>query len=469
MRRRIQTICLAATITATVVSPLAAKSVRVDTVALSLSEAVARADQIGEEVGRARENRRNTDAQVTIARSAGLPQLRLNSSTNRTLASARGQAVGSFFAQPFTYSVNANLSQTLYQGGRVLYSSRAARATREAADMDIEETRLNTNLRTQQAYLQALFSARLVEIQRQALQLAQSRLEQTEHFERAGRVSRYDLLRARVEVANLEPQVLAAQEDSELAILDLKRLANIPFEQNIILSTVIDSTVLNEIAAIVDTTLLPASRPLLRQAELLAQARTFGVSIAKADRLPTISLSYQHGVGAFPERGQGFPTTRGRVRQIACPTEADPDRTCAEQNGGWFGDRAIAFTISLPIFDGFRTKGAIATARSQERQAEIELADIRERVFTEYLAAKAGLARAQAQYDARRQNVEEAVEAFELANVRYARGLGTQLDVSDAQLALTTAQTNAAKTVYDLYLALVTLARAQGNSLPLPH
>jgi outer membrane protein len=70
-------------------------------------------------------------------------------------------------------------------------------------------------------------------------------------------------------------------------------------------------------------------------------------------------------------------------------------------------------------------------------------------------------------YAARRETVAEAAEAFRLATLRFSRGLATQLEVSDAQLALTTAQTTEARARYDLYLAAAALVRAAGEP-PVP-
>ena len=66
------------------------------------------------------------------------------------------------------------------------------------------------------------------------------------------------------------------------------------------------------------------------------------------------------------------------------------------------------------------------------------------------------------------QNVAEAEEAFRLATLRFERGVGTQLEVSDAQLLQLTAQTNAARAAFDLYLATAEQARAEGRPIPAP-
>ena len=62
----------------------------------------------------------------------------------------------------------------------------------------------------------------------------------------------------------------------------------------------------------------------------------------------------------------------------------------------------------------------------------------------------------------------EADEAFRIASLRFERGLATQLEVSDAQLLLLTARTNAARATIDYYLAAAELARARGVDVPLP-
>ena len=67
------------------------------------------------------------------------PQRPVSSSHLHGYQSARGQAVGSVFNQPNTYTTNLNLSQTLFQGGRLVSSTRSADRTREAARADERE------------------------------------------------------------------------------------------------------------------------------------------------------------------------------------------------------------------------------------------------------------------------------------------------------------------------------------------
>src|SRR5688572_877684 len=199
-----------------------------DSLPLTMPQAVERAIRIGDESRAAAAQVDVADAQDTVARASGLPQLRLNTSQSHVVQSARASAVGQIFNQPNTYTANATLSQTVFQGGKISAGARAARHVKEAARLDRTETTAQVSLDVQRAYLDALFAENLAAIQDTSLALAAARLAQVQQFLKAGRASRYDVLRAGVERANLEPAAIQARSDVELALIELKRLINLP-------------------------------------------------------------------------------------------------------------------------------------------------------------------------------------------------------------------------------------------------
>lgn len=439
-----------------------------DTLSLSLETAVERALTVGDEVLIARAQVELADAQITTARGSALPQLRINSAYTHVLENARANAVGSVFNQPNTYTTNANLSQIVFQGGRAFAGMRAASRLRNAARLTAQEARNNASYDVQQAYLQALFAQQLAEIQEANLELADAQLKQVMQFESSGRAARYDVLRARVQRANIEPLLIQARSDVDIAVLEVKRLANIPADQPVRLSTQIDPAGVQRLAAAATQERSPiADRPSVRAAELTAQARHSAIGVARADLLPQVTVFIQSGFQAFPPAGFGFPTERGRIVPVTCPPGSDEGRICTSQNGGWFTDRSLGVQFSWPIFDGLRAKGNLDAAQAQAKIADLQLAQERESVAIEIEQARADFERAQSLFAARQQNATEANEAFRLASLRFNRGLSTQLDVTDAQIALLTARTNEARAVYDLYLSLAELARAQGAPIPL--
>src|SRR4051812_34914592 len=249
-----------------------AESQSTDTVRLTIQAAVAQALANSDEVRISRAQVDLADAQVDVARAAGLPQARLTSTYSHAYVNARAQAVGSVFNQPNTYNTSVNLSQSLFQGGRVMAGRRAADATRQASELDAREVRARVSVDAQRAYLQALFTQQLVGLQDTNLALATARLAQVEQLERAGRAARYDVLRARVDRANIEPLLIQARNDREVARLELKRLLNIPLDQPIFLASGIDPSWLRQsIRLLVDTSAAP-NRPALRSAELALRA-----------------------------------------------------------------------------------------------------------------------------------------------------------------------------------------------------
>jgi outer membrane protein TolC len=441
--------------------PAAVAAPGADSVALSLPDALSRALRSGDEARAAQAQVDVTDAQVTIARASGLPQLRVNANQSHVYESARAAAVGSIFNQPNTYTANATLSQTLFQGGRVIAGSRAASKLRNASRFDETEVLSQVSLDVQKAYLQALFAGTLAAIQDTAYALAGERLTQVQQFEKAGRASRYDVLRANVERANLQPAVIQARSEVELALVELRRLINASPDLPLKLTTRLDTADVVRWVAQLKADPATLNRAAIRSAELVAGARHEGVSVARADLLPTVSISGVLGGQAFPL--SGFPTRAGRIETVDCPEGSAAGRVCTSQNGGWFRDKSFAISIGLPIFDGLRAKGAIDLASAQARLADLQLAQTRERVASEAATARAELDRAEALFAARGENATEASEAFRLANLRYSKGLATQLEVADAQLAYTVARTNAARAVYDLYIAAAAYARALGR------
>lgn len=451
-------LCLAAATGASAQAP--------DTLFLSLPVAVDRALSEGDEVLLARAQAELADAQMTTARASALPQLRVAGTYTHVIENARAQAVGQIFNQPNTYNTNANLSQSVFQGGRALAGMRAASRLRRAARLNTDEARNNASYDVQRAYLQALFAQQLVDIQRANLELADAQLTQVVQFETSGRAARYDVLRARVQRANIEPQYIQARSDYEIALLDLKRLANIPAAQPVMLTTRLDAESVRHLVALVDESGVSVdSRPSVQAAQLVAQARRSAISVARADLLPSVNVFIQSGYQAFPL--SGFPSRAGALDPVPC-APGSTQTSCTRQNGGWFSDRSVGVQISWPLFDGLRAKGNIDAAQANAKIAELQLAQEREDVALEIEEARAAYEAARALFAARQQNAGEAGEAFRLASLRFNRGLSTQLDVSDAQIALMTARTNEARSIYDLYLALAGLARAQGKPIPLP-
>ena len=102
----------------------AAKAQRIDTLRLSIQSAVSQALSSSDEVRISDAQLSVADAQVVAARAGTFPSLRLTSTYTHAYENARAQAVGQVFNQPNAYNTNLNLSQNVFQGGRLTAARR---------------------------------------------------------------------------------------------------------------------------------------------------------------------------------------------------------------------------------------------------------------------------------------------------------------------------------------------------------
>jgi outer membrane protein TolC len=451
-------------------------------VRLTLAEAIRRATENGEEVRQARSSVDLAHSQVVQARADALPQVKFGLTYQRTFASPFQQSstgpglppfapdtnaaldarikyledeypnmlprgiAGLFAGTPFgrvnTWTGNMTVSQLLFQGGKVGSGMRGARAYERASAAQLDETRGDIVYRTRQAYLNALYADRLVSIADGGKALSEEQLHRVELNQRVGGAADYDLLRAQVEVANQEPQVIAARNERDIAFLQLRQLVNIPPDVPIELDAgnlVASSDSLVEVDWNAISTAIEA-RSSVAVAEANLEVRRQAVSFYKGDMWPALRFNLYMGTQAYPN---GFVPQQ------------------------WRRDWNASFTLSFPLFEGFRTRAQIDGARAELQQAEAQLSQTREQVTLEVERARAELVRARALLDARRQTVAWATRAQHLASVRFANGIATPLEVSDARLAMQQAQVNEAQATRDYLLGIAAMEKALGRPVPL--
>ncbi|HZI29225.1 MAG TPA: TolC family protein, partial [Gemmatimonadaceae bacterium] len=317
-----------------------------DTIRISITDALTRVLRESDEIRIGQAQLEVTGAQVTQARASGLPALNLRGSYTQQTRNARATIVsGSIFGQNYTYTTTLALTQPIFQGGRIFAGMRAANEAREASRQNLAETRARLTMDAQSAYLTAILARELVLIQEGNAVLADARLAQVQQLERGGRASRYDLLKARVDRANLEPALLQARSNRELADIELKQLLNYPGDAPIALTQELDTAQLRAaVASIVSAVGEGAvSRAVVRAAEATVDVRREGIRIARADFMPTFSAFFNNGYTALPA-SSGFPTVWGNTSASNCPPDSPEGRVC--QNNGWYPDRSFGVQMA---------------------------------------------------------------------------------------------------------------------------
>lgn len=458
------------------------QSVDADTVPLSLGVALEKAFGQSEEVSLARSQVELARTQVTSARSQALPQISASLMYTRTFQSPYNSGGGGFqipdslrfepdstasitqrlrylednagnagledlgllfgdlpFGQEHTYIASINATQLLYSGGRTGAALAIASRFRDQAQLTYQERVSDIELNVRTAYYRASLAQQLEAISAAAVEQAQRFLDDERLRFKSGTSSELDVLRAEVSLENLRPQLVEARNASEIATLDLKRLVNIPVTQPVRLTTELEAPVDSAPAGPLPDALIER-RPAVRSAETQVSIKEKQVSIAKGAYLPSVDLSLNFGRQLWPSKAFNWSGVQ------------------------WRPDFTASLGVTVPIFSGFKRGADVQLARVELRQSQLQLAQLRESVELEYEKARGEKERARSTIAARRRTVDQAQRVYDLTVLRYQKGLATQLESSDARLALLQARTNLAQAITDYYIADAQMSKALGQS-----
>jgi outer membrane protein TolC len=422
-----------------------------DTLRITLDDAVTRALKFAPDARVARATEEIADGQVLEAMSAALPQITGTLMYDRKFSSPFQNLSGdtlfgplfehSSFAAVHNWTAELTATQTLWSGGRIGAGLSAARHVRGAARASREESLSDLELQVRAAYLEAAYAREVQVIAEDALAQASAHLEQVLLFRKQGSRSEYDLLQAQVDAANQEPQTVSARNAATQAMLQLRRLLNLPLDRPLALLTPLAFEG-GQVPVLDAPSADGATRPSLRGAEDMVRARREALRYEKAGRWPALLAT-------------------ATVSHQAYPTDWRPARSdfVSAVDG--------AVKLQWPLFQGFRTFGTVQRATAELRQAEAERDRTREGVALEVEQARQEVQRSLATLAARRGTAALAQRAHHLATVRWSNGLSTQLEVSDARLQMQTAEVNEVAAVKDYRLALLRLERVTGRPLAL--
>lgn len=335
-----------------------------------------------------------------------------------------------------TYAGKLSAQWPIYTGGRVWQGYQISRLSVESARKELDTTRAGVVLSVKQAYYGLLLAQRALEVVLESDSTIGRHVERVRAMYRKGLVSKLDLLRAEVQQSNLQPQIIRMQNAVELARYRLNLVLDRGLDEPV---TPTDSLAYRAVeidsAGLIRQAL--AGRPELAQMEIAKKITDRAALISYSGLQPSIVLMADYTYS----KGQGFDASQ------------------------WQKNWDLGVAASWTLFDGGSSLGRIKEARSNARRvllAREQVADyIRLEVTAGILAVKAG-ERAIASQE---KTVEQASEALKMAQARYETGQATNLDVLDAQLALTQAQTNRFQAVHDYLVSLAQLERAVGRPL----
>lgn len=407
---------------------------------LTLSESLLRAQANNETLLIAQQELQTAKQRIRESAADGLPQL------DATIGYTRNWLLPNFVFgnQSVTIGAHNNLSgtigirQTLYSGGKLFAAIRAARIYRNYAQENIRHIAQQVHRDVESAFYSVLLSQDLLRVSKLSLTRARANLTRVQNLYRAGRVSEYDLLRAQTQVAEMRPDSIQAENNLKLARLQFKNQIGLSPETDI--QTVGSFRLNSSVLSLNDqerVTMALSKRPDYRQQDYVMAMQEKAITVAQAASRPKLNLVIN---------GQW---------------EAQKDNlkfSASDFNQSWFS----GLNLSIPLFDGFRTRSQVAQAKAETRRAELLYQQMQRHIQLEIAQAQQNLTEALARKEAQNQVKDLAQKGLKIAETRYANGVGTQLEVIDGQLTMQRAEAQMIRAEHDVAIAIIQLELSLG-------
>jgi outer membrane protein TolC len=307
--------------------------------------------------------------------------------------------------------------------------------------------------RTQVAFFDALLAQEGVRLTENTVQRIRQALDEMRQLEAAGLASSYDVLRLEVELANVEPELRRMRNRAyaarralavELGEADLEGMAIAGSLAAVDVDSLHAATGGPESgaaarAAIVREALVRRSE--LRQLELTEALRTAELRAEQSEYLPQISLFGTYSIAAQQSGRPDF--------------FASPDQRA-------FG-RQVGLQVSMPLFSGMQRPARTAQHRLAIEQVRTQYALAVDQIEHQVVTLLDQVEEARARARAQRLGVQQARRGFQIATAQYREGIGSALELTDAEGALRQSEFNYAEAVYDYLVARARLDEATGR------
>lgn len=390
-------------------------------VELSLSDSVALALKNNPSIKMAQSDKDKSQWSVNEAQAGRMPTVSLGNSYSLKDHNPAGTD---------DLSGSLRMNWQLYSGGRVEGQIDQAKRGVGVADLGVEKTKQQLKLDTTTAYFTILQTKNLVEVNQQSVSNLQEHLNSVQAKYDVGVVAKSDVLRAEVELANAQQNLIKAQNNYDLAVAGLLNTMTIDPGTELALT---DTLHYNKYDKTLDDSLQAAqTRPDVAQAEENVKISETAVKMAKSGKLPSVSLSASNGWNGSVLPGSG-----------------DDD---------W----SVGLSASWSIFDAGSTSAKVKQADASLDKAKEQLVQVKNSAALEVRQNYLSMQEAEKRIDTNKVAVGKAEEDLVIAREKYNAGVGTNLDVIDAQLALTQAKTNEIQALFDYNVNVAKIDKAIG-------
>ena len=379
-----------------------------------------------------------------MARSALLPNLIGNLSATRETINLAAQGLGSIkvpipgfsfptIVGPFGYvDLRARLSQTIVDL-TAWNNYRAAGETVRANELSVEDARDLVVFAVAGTYLQATSAKAKVESAKAQVDTANALFQQASQRRGVGLVAQLDVNRAQVQVLVQQQRLVSVQNDFAKQKINLARMIGLPPTDQYDLSDAIPFSAAPPLDLDDALRQALAARADFKAAEAQVQAAERALTAARAERLPSVSVTADYGaIGSTPSQARGT--------------------------------FAVVGTVRVPIWEGGRTEGHIEAAEAAVAQRRAEADDLKSQIESDVRKAYLDVQAAASQLGVADENREVTRENLDLTRQRFEAGVTDNVEVVQAQEALASAELDSINSLFAHNLAKLSLARATGRA-----
>ena len=329
------------------------------------------------------------------------------------------------------YGHELQVGMPLYNGS-VKGKIKQARYGLNAQDLTLEQTKQTIRYTATAAYYQILQDRNLIDVEQESVNTLQEHLDNVNAQYRVGTVAKSDVLASQVQLANAQQALVTAQNNYDIAVSTLNNVIGLPTD------TVLDIRDQLKYTKY-DLTQDDCTNYALDNRADGAAAR-YAVKVAEAG-VDTAKAGYQ-------------PT----VNAVASKTIAGDREFRKNQAESW----KAGLQASWDVFDNGLTQASVNSANMALAKAKEAAAQTDDQIRLDVRTAYLGLQAAEKNIQTTSVAVTRAEEDYKIAQVRYSAGVGTNLDVMDANEKLTTARTNYYTALYNYNTSKAALDKAMG-------
>lgn len=355
------------------------------------------------------------------------PSVTLSTGYSRTRSFSAQSEKSTTAANEF---LRGDLSVLLTDFGRTRASVSRSDALLSAARENGVTVREDVAYAAKVGYFNVLRAGRSLEVKRETLRQRESLLKQAQAYFEAGIRAKIDVARAEANLYGARAQLSQAENDVRVARITLLNRMGVDGPADFVLS---DSLADEKNPGTLPEWIAEAerTRPELKSLRERERAAALGVRFARGGYLPSLAGVAGYGFAADePPLDQGYN---------------------------------VGVTLSVPLFSGFLTREQVKEAEASLSSVRHELTDARRRVLLQVEQAAYGVSEASERIGARKKEREASDENLRLATARYEVGAGDIIEMIDAQVQMTQADTATIDAQYDYSVSVATLLRAVGR------